>query len=163
MSGENEKGPFIVVTCVLDASARPAAITRAHGEAVERAITASAGKAIAGLDVIELSIEPAAHAILRKHLGLTEDRVGVYDVFPLSPKLDANVRRAAAQFLAAEQLYALDGQGVFGDALAVKLDLPQGWDKDPQAIHKRLVEAGALELSEAAVNTFVAIKGAWSA
>ncbi len=163
MAAENDSGPFIVVTCLLDASARPAAITRAHGEAVERAIRASTGKSIAGLDVIELPVEQPAHAILRKHLGLPDDQVGVYDVFPLSPKLDSNVRRAAAQFLAAEQLWSLDGQGVFGDAVAVKLDLPDGWDKDPQAIHQRLVEAGALELSESAVNTFVAIKTEWSA
>lgn len=162
MGGEKESGPFIVVTCVLDASARPAAITRAHGEAVERAIRASAGKDIAGLDVIELPIDPASHATLRKHLGLNEEQVGVYDVFPLSPKLEANVRKAAAQFLAAEQLASLDGQGLFGDTLAVKLDLPKGWDKDPKAVHQRLVEAGALELSEAAVDTFVAIKTAWA-
>jgi len=163
MGAEKDSGPFIVVTCVLDASARPAAITRAHGEAVERAIRASTGKAIAGLDVIELPIDPGAHEKMRKHLGLSEEQVGVYDVFPLSPKLDANVRKAAAQFLAAEQLWSLDGQGVFGDAVSVKLDLPKGWDKDPKAVHQRLVEAGALELSESAVDTFVAIKGAWSA
>ncbi len=163
MAGENDLGPFIVVTCLLNAGARPAAITRAHGEAVERAIRASAGKTIAGLDVVELSIDQPAHAKLRKHLGLGEERIGVYDVFPLSPKLEPAVRRAAAQFLAAEQLWSLDGQGVFGDAVSVKLDLPPGWDRDPTAVHQRLVEAGALELSEASVHTFVAIKTAWSA
>src|SRR5688500_12522428 len=82
IGGVKESGPCRVVTCVLDASARPAAITRAHGEAVERAMRASAGKNIAGLDVIELPIEQPAHSTLRKHLGLTDEDVGVYDVFP---------------------------------------------------------------------------------
>jgi hypothetical protein len=162
MSGASENDPFIVVTCILDASARPAAITRAHGEALEKAITAIAGRAIAGLDVIELPIDEGAHRAMRKHLGLPEDHIGVYDLFPLSPKLDATVRKAAAQFLAAEQLWTLDAQGVFGDAVSVKLDLPASWDKDPNAVHQRLVEAGALELSDTAVQTFREIKTTWA-
>ena len=86
----------------------------------------------------------------------------MYDVFPLSPTLAPNVRRAAAQFLAAESLWTLDAQGVLGgNALSVKLDLPAGWDKDPKAIHEKLVESGALELSDAAVETYRAIKEAW--
>ena len=159
-----DSGPFLVVTCIVDASARPAAVTRAHGEALERAIQASNDKPLSGMDIVELPIESAAHAALRKHLGKTDDTIGVYDVFPLSPKLDADVRKAAAQFLAAEQLWTLDAQGVFGsDALSVKLDLPDGWDKDPKAVHQRLVEAGALELSAADVETFKTIKDTWSA
>jgi hypothetical protein len=43
----------------------------------------------------------------------------------------------------------------------VKLDLPPGWDKDPKAIHEKLVESGALELSDAAVETYRAIKESW--
>jgi hypothetical protein len=163
MSGTNDSGPYLVVTCVVDAGARPAAVTRAHGEALDRAIRASTGKPLSGLDIVELPIENASHLALRKHLGLGEESVGVYDVFPLSPKLDPRVRKAAAQFLAAEQLWTLDAQGVFGtDALSIKLDLPGGWDKDPQAVHQKLVEAGALELSEADVATFRAVKDAWT-
>src|SRR5262249_2616945 len=151
MSGGKETGPFIVITSVLAADARPASVTRSHGEAFERALLATRGQAIENLDLVELTIEPAAHAALRKHLGLPEEQAGVYDVFPLAPTLEPNVRRAAAQFLAAETLWTLDAQGVFGkDALSVKLDLPHGWDKDPQAIHQKLIEAGALELSEQA-------------
>jgi hypothetical protein len=90
--------------------------------------------------------------------------VGVYDVFPLPASLQVPVRRAAAQFLAAESLWTHDAQGVFGgDALSVKLDLPRGWEKDPQAIHAKLLEAGALDLSEEAVETYRVIKQAWSA
>ena len=74
------------------------------------------------------------------------------------------MRKAAAQFLAAESLWTLDGQGVFANTnLSVKLDLPRGWAKDPQAIHQKLVEAGALELSEADVETYRAIKESFSA
>ncbi|HEX6246027.1 MAG TPA: hypothetical protein VFZ61_34110 [Polyangiales bacterium] len=163
MSGGNQEGPFIVITSVLDADARPASITRSHGAAFERALSATKGQPIANLDLIELTIDKASHAALRKHLGLPEDQAGVYDVFPLPPTLAPNVRKAAAQFLAAENLWTLDAQGVFGpSALSVKLDLPAGWDKDPKAVHQKLVESGALELSDAAIETYRAIKTAWS-
>src|SRR5262249_31788983 len=139
------------------------AITRCHGGAYERAFRASAGKAIANMDIVELSIDHPAHTALRKQLGLPDDQVGVYDVFPLAASIDPSVRKAAAQFFAAESLRTLDGQGVFGDALSVKLDLPPGWDKDPKAVHQKLVESGALELSEEEVQTYLAIKEAWTA
>jgi hypothetical protein len=164
MGGSQTSGPFIVITAVLDAEARPAAVTRAHGEAFDRALRASKGQTISNLDLVELPIDKSAHAALRKHLGLPDEQAGVYDVFPLAPTLEPAVRRAAAQFLAAESLWSLDAQGVFGsDALSIKLDLPAGWDKDPKAIHQKLVEAGALELNEQAVETYKAIKAAWSA
>lgn len=162
MSAASDKGPFIVITAVLDAEARPASVTRSHGEAFERALAATKGHTIANLDLVELPIDKTAHAALRKHLGLPDDQAGVYDVFPLSPTLAPNVRRAAAQFLAAETLWTLDAQGAFGaNALSVKLDLPAGWDKDPKAIHQKLVESGALELSDSAVETYRAIKERW--
>lgn len=164
MSGKTAETPFIVLTSVLDAEARPASITRAHGEAFERLLPATQGHAVAGVDLVELPIDHAAHVAMRKHLGLSDDHAGVYDVFPLSPALNPSVRRAAAQFLAAEMLWNLDAQGVFGkQTLSVKLDLPAGWDKDPQAVHQKLVEAGALELTPEAVETYKAIKSAWSA
>jgi len=73
------------------------------------------------------------------------------------------VRKAAAQFLAAEALWNLDAQGIFGrQVLSVKLDLPAGWDKDPKAVHQKLIEAGALELTPEAVETYKAIKSAFS-
>jgi hypothetical protein len=164
MSGAKQTGPFIVLTAVLDAEARPASITRSHGQAFERALVAAQGQQIANIELVELPIDKAAHAALRRHLKLPADRAGVYDLFPLNPNLPAQVRRAAAQFLAAESLWSLDAQGVFAQgALSVKLDLPKGWAKDPQAIHQKLVEAGALELSEADVDTYRAIKEAFSA
>jgi len=163
MGGSEAQKPFIVITAVLDAEARPAAVTRSHGEAFDRALKATKGKAISNLDLVELPIDRAAHAALRKHLGLPEEQAGVYDVFPLSPTLAPAVRKAAGQFLAAESLWSLDAQGVFGDALSVKLELPEGWEKDPKAIHQKLVESGALELSEDAVATYRAIKEAWNA
>lgn len=163
MSGNKGSGPFIVLTAVLDAEARPASLTRAHGQAFERLMTATQGRPTAGVDLIELPIHHAAHVALRKHLGLGE-RPAVYDVFPLAPTLDPSVRKVAAQFLAAESLWNLDAQGVFGkQVLSVKFDLPAGWDKDPKAVHEKLVAAGALELSAEAVETYKAIKAAFSA
>jgi hypothetical protein len=160
--GGSAQHPFIVITAVLDAEARPAAVTRSHGEAFDRALRATKGHTISNLDLVELPIDKAAHAALRKHLGLG-DQAGVYDVFPLAPTLEPAVRKAAAQFLAAESLWSLDAQGVFAsDALSVKLELPKGWERDPQAIHQKLVESGALDLSEEAVETFRAIKTGWS-
>lgn len=164
MSGSNLTGPFIVLTAVLDAEARPASVTRSHGAAFERLLQATSAHAIAGVDLVELPIDHAAHVALRKHLGLGEDQAGVYDVFPLSPTLDPAVRKAAAQFLAAESLWTLDAENVFGkQALSVKLDLPDGWDKDPKAVHQKLLEAGALELSGEAVETYKAIKSTFGA
>lgn len=164
MSGNQSKGPFIVLTSVLDAEARPASVTRAHGEAFERLLPATSAHRVAGVDLVELSIHHAAHVALRKHLGLPDDQPGIYDVFPLAATLDPAVRKAAAQFLAAESLWNLDAQGVFGkQVLSVKLDLPAGWDRDPKAVHQKLVEAGALELSPEAVETYKAIKSAFSA
>ena len=163
MSGNKRTAPFIVLTSVLDAEARPASITRAHGEAFERLLPATSNHEVAGVDLVELPIHHAAHLALRKHLGLAEDQAGIYDVFPLSPTLDPAVRKAAAQFLAAEALWNLDAQGIFGrQVLSVKLDLPKGWDKDPKAVHQKLIEAGALELSPEAVETYKAIKSAFS-
>ncbi len=127
-------------------------------------MTATQAHQVAGVDLVELPIHHAAHVALRKHLGLGEEQAGIYDVFPLSPSLDPAVRKTAAQFLAAESLWTLDAQGVFGKhALSVKLDLPKGWDKDPKAVHQKLMEAGALELSPEALDTYKAIKGAFSA
>jgi hypothetical protein len=160
----SETGPFMVVTSVLDAAARPAAVTRCHGEAMERAVNAIGSRPIAGLDIVELTIAPQAHAAFRRYLGLPADHAGIYDMFPLSAKLSAEVRTAGAQFLASEALWMLDSQGALkGVPLSVKLDLPAGWDKDPKEIHKKLVEAGALELSEQAIETFNAAKQAWAA
>jgi hypothetical protein len=164
MSGKNSTSPFIVLTAVLDAEARPASITRAHGEAFDRLLPATAKHQIAGVDLVELPIHHAAHVAVRKHLGLPEDQPGIYDVFPLAATLDPAVRKAAAQFLAAEALWNLDAQGIFGkQVLSVKLDLPKGWDRDPKAVHQKLVEAGALELTPEAVETYKAIKEAFSA
>lgn len=162
MSSDRDPRPFIVVTAILDGSARPAAITMAHAEAMERALGATSGKEIAGIDIVELPVPPPAFAALRKHSGRSPDSVAVYDVFPLAASLDGPVRTIAGQFLAAEALWALDAAGhLEGVPLNLKLDIPTDWDRDPKAIHERLVGAGALELTPQAIETFKAIKGAW--
>lgn len=154
--------PFLVVTALLDGGARPAAVTRSHGDAMERAFVASSSEQTAGLDLVELPISPAAFGALRKALSLEDSVVGLYDVFPLAAHLDPSVRTVAGQFLAAEAVWALEEQGQLGGVpLNVRLDLPKGWDKAPKAVHERLVRAGALDLTEDAIETFKRVKGSW--
>jgi hypothetical protein len=161
---ESATTPFLVLTAICDASARPAAITRGHGDAMERALNAAGDFHIDGLDIVELPLAPAAFSALRKHLGVAEDTATVYDLFPLSSHLDEKYRKIAGQFLAAEVLWTLEEQGLMqGVPFTVKFDLPDGWDKDPKKLHTRLVEAGALDLSQEAVDTYKAVKTAWDA
>jgi len=156
--------PFIIVTAVCDASARPAAITVGHGDAMQRAIEATGAHATGGLDIVELPIAPAAFAALRRHLMLGGDDVTVYDVFPLSMALKQQYRSVAGQFLAAELLWTLEEQGMMkGAPFTIQFDVPKGWAKEPQKLHARLLEEKALELSPAAIETFKAIKQAWDA
>ncbi|MDQ3033040.1 MAG: hypothetical protein M3Y87_11520 [Myxococcota bacterium] len=155
---------FIVVTAILDATARPAALTLSHGDAMERAVNATATRPIAGLDIVELAIPPKAFAALRDHAGRDTETVALYDVFPLAGHLDPATRRIAGQFLAAEILWALEENGhLKGVPLNLKLDVPSGWDRTPQFVHEKLVEAGALDLAERAIDDFKAIKTAWDA
>jgi hypothetical protein len=161
---ESDPRPFLVVTALLDAAARPATLTRSHGDALERAIAASSAHATAGLDLIELSIAPAAFAALRTYLKLPEDTVALYDVFPLASHLSTDVRKVAGQFLAAEAIWTLEEQGQLGGVpLNLRLDLPSDWNRDPKQIHARLVDAGALALSEQGIETFKAVKDSWDA
>ena len=161
---ERESGPFLVLTAICDSSARPAAITRGHGDAMERALNAASEHQIQGLDLVELPISPPAFDALRKHLGVSSDTVTVYDLFPLSRRLDEKYRTVAGQFLAAEALWTLEEQGLLqGVPFSIKFDLPRGWDKDPKKLHAKLIEAKALDLSEDAIKTFKQIRAAWEA
>jgi hypothetical protein len=161
---ESGSSPFLVLTAICDASARPAAITRGHGDAMERALNAAARFQIAGLDIVELPLSPAAFAALRKHLAVADETATVYDLFPLSAKLDEKYRNIAGQFLAAEVLWTLEEQGLLqGVPFTVKFDLPEGWDKDPKKLHSKLLEAGALDLSQDAIDTYKAVKATWDA
>lgn len=164
MASDKDQRPFIVVTAILDQTARPAALTVSHGDAMEKAVIATSDRDIAGLDIVELPIPPKAFAALRNHAGRASSTVAVYDVFPLAAHLDDATRRIAGQFLAAEILWALEEQGhLKGVPLALKLDVPEGWDKAPKAVHEKLVAAGALDLDEAAIAAFKEIKAAWDA
>src|SRR3972149_3716472 len=89
--------PFLVVTAICDASARPAAITVGHGDAMERACLAADSAAGDGIDLVELPISPQAFAALRRHLQIEDARVTVYDLFPLSAALDPRYRTVAGQ------------------------------------------------------------------
>lgn len=163
MSDDATTGPFLVLTAICDASARPAAVTLGHGDAMERALNAANGQSTIGIDLVELPIAPPAFAALRKHLGLPEGTVTVYDLFPLSAKLEEKYRHIAGQFLAAEALWTLEEQGLLsGVPFTVNFDLPAGWDKDPKKLHARLVEEHALDLGEHAVQVFKDIKTAWN-
>lgn len=164
MNAEPASRPFLILTAICDASARPAAITLGHGDAMERALAAAGSRDIEGLDLVELPIQPAAFAALRKHVGASGQTVTVYDLFPLSTKLRTDYRKVAGQFLAAEALWMLEEHGLLsGVPFTVSFDLPRGWDKDPKALHARLVAEHALDLGESAVQTFKEIKSAWDA
>ena len=164
MSTERDARPFIVVTAILDATARAANISMSHGDAMERALAASAGLPVAGLEIVELPVTPQAFGALRAHAGLGDGAVAVYDVFPLSAALDAPVRTVAGQFLAAEVLWKLEEIGLLsGVPLNLKLAVPRGWERDPKSIHEKLIDAGALELGPEAIETFRAIKTGWDA
>lgn len=159
-----QDAPFLVLTAIMDASARPAAVTRTHGDAMERALNAIATLRIAGLEIVELPIAPQAFAALRTHMGWPEQAVALYDIFPLSCQLEAHVRHLAGQFLAAEALWTLEEQGMLGGVpLNIKLEVPAGWPKAPKELHARLVEAGALEISTEGVATFKEVKRTWDA
>jgi hypothetical protein len=162
MSEQRDPRPFLVLTVLLDASARAAAITRSHGDALERSIMATQGQDIAGLDLVELPIAAPVFKALRGPLSVPEEAVGLYDVFPLASHLAPELRKVAGQFLAAEALWTMDEQGLLGGVpVNVKLELPEGWDTDPKSVHERLVGAGALELSEAGIETYKKVKSAW--
>lgn len=161
---ENDPRPFIVVTAILDASARPAAVTVSHGSAMEKAFAATSSHDVAGLDIVELPVPPQAFGALRAHSGGGSDTVAVYDVFPLAARLDPGLRTVAGQFLAAELLWALEEQGLLqGVPINLRLEVPEGWDKSPKAVHERLVGAGALDLTPDGVEVFKAIKASWDA
>lgn len=160
----NNTPPFLVLTAILDASARPAAITRNHGDAMERAYKALGKANVSGLDLVELPIAGPSFQALRKHFQFGDDIVAIYDIFPIAAQLDAASRKVAGQFLAADILWTLDGQGLLpGIPLNVKLDLPKDWDKDPKAVHERLMQAGALDINADGIETYKNVKAAWEA
>ncbi len=160
--GERDPRPFLVLTVLLDGAARPAAITRSHGDALERSLQATVGQSVAGIDLVELPIAPPVFRALRQPLSIPEEAVGLYDVFPLASHLKPEFRKVAGQFLAAEALWTLEEQGLLGGApVNIKLEVPKGWDNDPKKIHQRLLSEGALDLTPAGIDTFKAVKTAW--
>ena len=162
MPQERDPRPYLVITVVLDSSARPAAISRSHGDAYERSLTATQGHDIAGLELVELPIAAPVFRALRQPLAVPGDVVGLYDVFPLASHLKPEYRKIAGQFLAAEALWTMEEQGLLaGVPVNVKLDVPKGWKSDPKDIHQHLVSEGALELTESGIETYKAIKAAW--
>jgi hypothetical protein len=162
MTEERDGRPYLVLTVLLDSSARPAAVSRSHGDAYERSLKATEGHDIAGIELVELPIAAPVFKALRTPLAVPEDTVGLYDVFPLASHLKPEYRKIAAQFLAEEALWTMEEQGLLGGVpVNVKLDVPKGWDNDPKHVHQRLVDAGALDLSEAGIETYKAVKAAW--
>jgi hypothetical protein len=168
---ERDTRPFIVLTAIHDTNARAASITLSHADAWERAQKALAGREVAGLDLVELPVPPKAFFALKQSTAPAagEHRGGheiaaVYDLFPLAAHLDGATRKVAGQFLAAEVLWTLEEQGILeGVPLNLRLDVPKDWDRAPKAVHEKLVEEGALDLTDGAIETFREIKTAWSA
>lgn len=155
-------GPRLVLTAIHDLNARAAALTESHGTTIARLIAASKGKAHGGFEIVELPVPPAIFQAARKALGRGKDVIALYDLFPTPAKLDPDTRKVAARFLAAETLWSLAEEGKLGDsALDVRIPTPRGWDRDPRAIQEKLVQAGALDLSEDDVAAFQAIRSAF--
>ena len=164
MTEERDPRPYLVITVLLDSSARPAEISRSHGDAYERSLNASEGQEIAGLELVELPIAAPVFKALRRPLAVPGDAVGLYDVFPLASHLKPEYRKIAGQFLAAEALWTMEEQGLLGGVpVNVKLEVPQGWQTDPKDIHQHLIGEGALDLTETGIETYKAIKTAWDA
>ena len=162
MSESPDPRPYLVLTVLLDGSARPAAVTRSHGDALERSMLATQDHDIAGLDLVELPIAAPVFKALRSPLAVPDEAVGLYDVFPLASHLAPELRKVAGQFLAAEALWTMEEQGLLGGVpVNVKLDLPAGWEGDPKQVHQRLVSAGALELTPVGIETYKSVKAAW--
>ena len=154
--------PFLLVTAVVDSGVRAASATLSHGDAMETALEAAAGQEHSGVDLVELAISPAPFGALRRALKLSDDVVALYDIFPLASHLGDEVRKVAGQFLAAEAVWTLEEQGLLGGVpLNARLDLPRGWERDPKLVHERLVDAGALNLSNQGIETFKAVKSSW--
>lgn len=162
MTEERDPRPYLVLTVLLDGAARPAAITRSHGNALERSLMAAQGQDIAGIDLVELPIAAPVFNALRRPLAVPDEEIGLYDVFPLASHLAPELRKIAGQFLAAEALWTMEEQGLLGGVpVNVRLDVPEGWENDPKQVHQRLVGAGALDLTESGIETYKAIKVAW--
>jgi hypothetical protein len=162
MTDERDPRPYLVLTVLLDGAARPAAITRSHGNALERSLMAAQGQDIAGIDLVELPIAAPVFNALRRPLAVPDEEIGLYDVFPLASHLAPELRKIAGQFLAAEALWTMEEQGLLGGVpVNVRLDVPEGWENDPKQVHQRLVGAGALDLTESGIETYKAIKVAW--
>ncbi len=152
-------GPRLVLTAIHDAGTRPAALTESHGVAMQKLLQAAKGKPHAGFEVLELGVpSPVFHAA-KKALSRPGKTVALYDLFPLPAKLDAGIRQIAARFLAAETLWTMAEEGKLGEiALDVRIPVPRGWSHDPREIQQKLVEAGALDLSDDDIAAFQAIR-----
>ncbi len=164
MTEDRDPRPYLVITVLLDSSARPAEISRSHGDAYERSLNASQGQEIAGLELVELPIAAPVFKALRRPLAVPGEAVGLYDVFPLASHLKPEFRKIAGQFLAAEALWTMEEQGLLGGVpVNVKLEVPNGWQSNPKDIHQHLIGEGALDLTESGIETYKAIKTAWDA
>ncbi|MCX7808190.1 MAG: hypothetical protein N2515_06250 [Deltaproteobacteria bacterium] len=155
--------PYLILTAVVDAGARASAVTLSHADAWERAMRAVGQRSIAGMDLVEVRIPANAFNALRNVLKRSPTAVAVYDLFPLAAHLGRRERKVAGQFLAAEGLWALAEEKLI-EEVHIRFDTPRSWgDRTPKTVRTRLLELGALELSEQAVEDFRAIKAAWDA
>ncbi len=156
--------PYLLLTAIHNGSARLAALTRSHADAMERALGAVGSFSISGLDLIELPLPPQAFDALRLCFNEAAHTVGLYDLFALPPTTAPKVRLVAGQFLAAEMLWKLESSGMLkGAPLTITFTLPKKWDRDPMKIRQRLIDEGALEISDSAAATYKQIKAAWDA
>lgn len=157
-------GPRLVLTALHDVSTRPAALTESHGAAMSKLFAAAKGHKHDGIHIVEMSVPAPVFVAARKAMQKPRETVALYDLFPFPSKLDGAVRDVAARFLATESLWSLAEEGKLGEfALDVRIPTPRGWDRDPKKIQERLVEAGALDLTEEEIATYQAVRAAFDA
>ncbi len=162
MTSVDRASSWITLTAVLSASARPAAVTRSHGDALEQLMPLIGSDPYAGIDIVELPIAPQTFNPLREFLQKPAHSVALYDVFAVPANVSGTVRKIAAQYLAAESLKTLEAQGVLGGVpLSIHLDVPSDWQADMEKIGERLRGKGALAVHDAPDSFIKPLRAQW--
>ena len=148
-SAESDRSFWILLTAVMSAPARPAAVTRSHADALEQLYNLLQDAPHAGIELVELTIAPQSFNALRTFLQKPAHQVAIYDVFAIPASVSPQVRKISAQYLAADSLLQLEAQGVLGGTpLSLHLNIPKDWDVGLPKIKERLAAQGALALQD---------------
>ncbi len=153
-------GPWIVVSALLESGAKVSAITLSHGDAMERGVAALGAEPVAGLEMVELTLDKPAFSSLRRAILLPPTTVGVHDLFAVSGTATVDQRKAAAFYLAQTSVQTLQAQGMLGSSPAqLQMTLPGGWKRS--SLEQRVKESGVLDLTPGESAVFRTIKDRW--